>query len=146
MNITETQLSNFKKYISVLLSEGMGNNDYSSRIATLKYVSDKNNGLDNSGTAHIEFVTDLEVYELEYKVSNLLFRIEQFKSQTRDLDSEYNDFLLNLDIDILRYENDLVKLQNPENHREYKNKTKSFINMLKRDKRKTIKYIKNLKK
>lgn len=144
MNITDAQLSIFKKYIAVLLSEGMGDNDYTARIATLISISDKNNGWNNSGTAHIEFISDGYVQEEEFMISGLLFDIKQFKNQNRDLDSEYNDFLLNLDIEILRCENDLVKLQTPEDYREYKNKTKSFVNKLKINRRRTIKYIKTL--
>lgn len=142
--ITEAQLSKFKKYSSVLLSQCMGNNEFSARVLTLVSVSDKNNGWDTSGTAHVEIMWDGNIEQHEYSVSSILGDIKEFQFENRDLDAEYNQFLLNLDIEISRCENNLVELQTPETSRYYKNKNKTFIAKSKRTNRKIIKYIKNL--
>ena len=139
MQITEAQLSNLKKYSSVLLSEG-------SKVVTLLSVSDKSNGWDKSGTAHVEIMWDGNIEQDEYSVSSILGRVHEFKYNNRDLDTEYNQFLLDLDSKISECENDLVELQTPETSRYYKNKNKTFIAKSKRTKRKIIKYINNLSK
>tara|TARA_R110002095_G_C4078157_1_gene221131 strand:+ start:95 stop:514 length:420 start_codon:yes stop_codon:yes gene_type:complete len=139
MQITEAQLSKFKKYSSVLLS------NYS-KVVTLISVSDKNNGWDASGTAHIEIMWDGNIEQEEYSASSILGSIKKFQFENRDLDTEYNQFLLDLDSKISRCESDLVELQTPETSRYYKNKNKTFIAKSKRNNRKIIKYIKNLTK
>ena len=139
MQITEAQLSNLKKYSSVLLSEG-------SKVVTLLSVSDKNNGWDKSGTAHIEIMWDGNIEQDEYSVSSILGRVQEFKYNNGDLDTEYNQFLLSLDSQISECENNLVELQTPETSRYYKNKNKTFIAKIKRTNRKIIKYINNLSK
>tara|TARA_R110000744_G_scaffold310420_1_gene418108 strand:+ start:48 stop:467 length:420 start_codon:yes stop_codon:yes gene_type:complete len=139
MQITEAQLSKFKKYSSVLLS------NYS-KVVTLISVSDKNNGWDASGTAHIEIMWDGNIEQEEYSASSILGSIKKFQFENRDLDTEYNQFLLDLDSKISRCESDLIELQTPETSRYYKNKNKTFIAKSKRNNRKIIKYIKNLTK
>mgnify|MGYP003629050754 CR=1 FL=1 len=139
MQITEAQLSKFKKYSSVLLS------NYS-KVVTLISVSDKSNGWDASGTAHVEIMWDGNIEQEEYSASSILGNIKKFQFENRDLDTEYNQFLLDLDSKISRCESDLVELQTPETSRYYKNKNKTFIAKSKRNNRKIIKYIKNLTK
>jgi len=146
MQITESQLAKLKKYSLILLSGGMGDNEYTARVPKFISLSDKNNGWDSSGTMHMEFMSDGYVEQKDYRVSTFLFDIQQFKSSNRDLDAEYNQFLLNLDIEISRCENNLVELETPETSRYYKNKTKTFIARSKRDNKRVIKYIKNLEK
>tara|TARA_R110001632_G_C11048780_1_gene384311 strand:+ start:85 stop:498 length:414 start_codon:yes stop_codon:yes gene_type:complete len=137
MQITEAQLSKLKKYSTVLLSRGMGRNDSYAEIATVVSVSDKVN---------VEVMWNGNIEQQEYNVNSLLFKIKQFKFDNRDLDAEYNQFLLNLDIEVSRCENNLVELQTPETSRYYKNKNKTYIASIKRKNRKIIKYIKNLTK
>ena len=137
MQITEAQLSKLKKYSTILLSKGMGRNDYSAEIATVVSVSDKVN---------VEIMWDGNVEQQKYNVGSILFDIKQFEFDNRDLDAEYNQFLLNLDIEVSRCENNLIELQTPETSRYYKNKNKTFIASAKRKNRKVIKYIKNLTK
>ena len=137
MQITEAQLSKLKKYSTVLLSKGMGNNDYSAEIATVVSVSDKVN---------VEVMWDGNIEQHEYNIGSILFDIKQFEFDNRDLDAEYNQFLLNLDIEVSRCESNLIELQTPETSRYYKNKNKTFIASAKRKNRKVIKYIKNLTK
>ena len=136
MQITEAQLSKLKKYSTVLLSKGMGENDFSAEIATVVSISDKVN---------VEIMWDGNIEQHKYNLDSLLFKIKQFEFDNRDLDAEYNQFLLNLDIEVSRCENNLVELQTPETSRYYKNKNKTFIASTKRKNRKIIKYIKNLK-
>jgi hypothetical protein len=137
MQITEAQLSKLKKYSTVLLSRGMGNNDYSAEIATVVSVSDKVN---------VEIMWDGNVEQQKHNIGSILFDIKQFEFDNRDLDAEYNQFLLNLDIEVSICESNLIELQTPETSRHYKNKNKTFIASAKRKNRKVIKYIKNLTK
>ncbi len=146
MEITETQLATLKKYISVLFSQGMGDNNYTPSITTLLNVSDKDNGWDRTGTATIEIMSDSYVTQAEYRIGKILFEIESFKFNNRDLDAEYNQFLLNLDIEISRCENNLLELETPKDFKRYANKNKTFIARLKRENKRIIKYIKTLKK
>ena len=139
MTITEAQLENFKKYTSVLYSEG-------SKVVTLSSVSDKDNGWDGSGTAHVEIIWDGNIEQEEWRVSTILGDVHRFKYEGKDLDTEYNEFLLFLDSKVSEAENNLVELETPENSRYYKNKNKTFIATIKRKNRKQIKYIKALLK
>jgi hypothetical protein len=139
MTITEAQLSKFKKYTSVLLSD-------SSKVVTLLSVSDKNNGWDTSGTANIEIMWDGNIEQDEYSVSSMLGNVKEFKFNNRDLDFEYNQFLLNLETEVSRCNKNLVNLKTPNLFKCYATKTKSFIATCKRDNKRTIKYIKNLLK
>mgnify|MGYP003647631613 CR=1 FL=1 len=139
MKITENQLSNLKKYTSVLLSD-------SSKVVTLLSVSGKNNGWDTSGTANIEIMWSGNIEQDEYSISSILGSVKDFKFNNRDLDVEYNQFLLNLQIEVSRCNQDLVNLKTPNLFKCYATKTKSFIATCKRDNKRTIKYIKNLLK
>ena len=78
MQITESQLSTLKKYSSILLSEGMGDNDFTARIAKVISVSDKNNGVDSSGTIHLEIMSDGHTEQVDCRVNSLLFTIKEF--------------------------------------------------------------------
>ena len=146
MEITETQLATLKKYIPVLFSQGMGDNDYTASITTLLNVSDKHNGWDRTGTATLEIMSDGNVTQVEKRIGSIIFDIQSFKFNNRDLDAEYNQFLLNLDIEISRCENNLLELETPKSFKSYAYKNKTFIATLKRDNKRIIKYIKNLKK
>jgi len=144
MQITESQLSTLKKFSSILCSEGMGDNGYNARIAKVISVSDKNNGWDASGTIHLEFMCNGHIEQKDYRASTILGKIHRFKYENRDLDIEYNQFLLDLGVEISRCENNLVELETPETSRYYKNKNKTFIARSKRDNKRVIKFIKNL--
>ena len=144
--ITERQLSNLKKYINILFSRGMGNNDYTASITTLLNVSDKNNGWDKSGIATLETMCEGNITRGELNISSILFKIQSFKFNKRNLEAEYNQFLLNLDIEISKCENNLLELETPKSFKRYAYKNKAFIDTLKRDNKRIIKYIKNLKK
>jgi hypothetical protein len=143
MQITESQLSTLRKYSSILLSEGMGDNDFTARIAKIISVSDKNNGVDSSGTIHLEIMSAGHTEQKELRVNSFLFDINEFKLENRDLDAEYNQFLLDLDVEISRCENNLVELETPETSRYYKNKNKTFIAKIKRNNKRVIKFINN---
>ena len=139
MTITETQLANLKKYTSVLYSEG-------SKIVTISSVSDKNNGWDGSGIAHVETMWDGNIEQEEWRVSTILGDVHRFKYEGKDLDTEYNEFLLFLDSKVSEAENNLVELKTPEAFGSYKNKNKTFLAYRGRMNRKVIKYIKALLK
>ena len=137
MKITETQLATFKKYTSVLYSAG-------SRVITLSSVSDKNNGWDSTGTAHVEIMWDGNIEQEEWRCSKILGDVHQFKFDGRDLDAEYNEFLLFLDSKVSEAQNNLVELKAPEQTGQYKNKNKTFLAHSARKNRKVIKYINKL--
>ena len=139
MKITETQLATFKKYTSVLLSEG-------SKVVTLLSVSDKNNGWDASGTAHVEIMWDGNIEQDEYSASSILAKVHHFKFDGRDLDTEYNQFLSFLDSKVSEAQDNLVELKATEQIGQYKNKNKTFLAYSARKNRKVIKYINALKK
>ena len=134
MKITETQLATFKKYTSVLYSAG-------SRVITLSSVSDKNNGWDASGTAHVEIMWDGNIEQEEWSCSSILGDVSEFKFKGKDLDTEYNQFLLFLESKISEAQDNLVELKATEQIGQYKNKNKTFLAYSARKNRKIIKYI-----
>ena len=146
MQITESQLSKLKKYTSLLLSEGLGGNGFTPSIKRLVSVSDKNNGWDKSGTLIIECIRDGYITQEEYRASTVISKVVQFKFDNRDLNTEYDDFLLKLDIELSESENELFKLENPKTFKCYSNKNKTFIARSKRDIKRHIKYINNFYK
>ena len=139
MKITETQLANFKKYTSVLYSEG-------SKVVTLLSVSDKNNGWDASGTAHVEIIWNGNIEQEEWSCSSILGNVSEFKFKGRDLDTEYNQFLLFLESKISEAQDNLVELKSTEQIGQYKYKNKTFLATQARKNRKIIKYINALNK
>lgn len=143
--ITEPQFALLKKYTSMLFSRGMGDNDFTANTAKLVSLSEKENGWDSTGTAHMEFMYLGNIEQEEFSVSTLFSKIEEFKYKNGDFDAEYNQFLLDLDVEISRCQNVLAKLETPETSEHYKYKNKSFIAGRKVSNKRTIKYINKLK-
>ena len=144
MKISESQLSTLKKYISLFYSTGLGENDYTPSIVTLVSVSDKNNGWDSSGTVVVETISNGFITQDEIKASSVLGKVQTFKFNKRNLTSEYNEFLLNLELVVSQCNQNLTDLQTPNLFKCYARKTKTFIATSKRDEKRTIKYIKNI--